>query len=30
VAASSSSFDRDLDEEHAKIDRVIRGICRGC
>jgi hypothetical protein len=30
VAASSSSFEQDLDEEHAKIDRVIRGICRGC
>lgn len=30
VAASSSSFEQDLDEEHAKIDRAIRGICRGC
>ena len=30
VAAPSSSFEQDVDEEHAKIHRVIRGICRGC
>jgi hypothetical protein len=26
----SISFDQSLDQENAKIDRVISGVCRGC
>jgi hypothetical protein len=30
IAPPSISFDRTLDEENARIDRRISGICRGC
>ena len=27
---AAASFEQALDEENAKVDRVIKGICRGC
>lgn len=30
VTSSTSSPDQALADEHARIDRVIRGVCRGC
>ena len=27
---AATSFEQALDEENAKVDRVIKGICRGC
>ena len=26
----SFSIDRELNEENARVDRLVRGICRGC
>jgi|SRR5579864_5340858 len=26
----SSSIDRELSEENARVDRLVKGICRGC
>lgn len=30
IPLSTSSFEQTLDEENARIDRIVRGICRGC
>jgi hypothetical protein len=30
VPASPSPYEQTLDQEDANVDRVIRGICRGC
>jgi hypothetical protein len=27
---SSASYEQALEEENAKIDRIVRGVCRGC
>jgi len=27
---AATSFEQALDEENAKVDRVIKGVCRGC
>ena len=27
---AATSFEQALDEENAKVDRLIKGICRGC
>jgi hypothetical protein len=27
---AATSFEQALEEENARVDRVIRGICRGC
>jgi hypothetical protein len=27
---AATAFEQALDEENAKVDRVIKGICRGC
>jgi hypothetical protein len=27
---AATSFEQALDEENAKVDRVVKGICRGC
>jgi hypothetical protein len=28
--SAAKSFEQALDEENAKVDRLIKGICRGC
>jgi hypothetical protein len=27
---ATASFEQALDAENAKVDRLIKGICRGC
>jgi hypothetical protein len=30
TSSRTSSIDQDIKEENAKVDRLIRGVCRGC
>jgi hypothetical protein len=30
ISSRTSSIDHEIKEENAKIDRLIKGVCRGC